>query len=901
MAGEERLAAVGPETVGPFPPTLRQPAALSTQNFVVLPDGTTLRTYSVYDPEKSDETGDESYYNHYLQAYNAAGEAVGDPLLLEGPATTPWRLYLTLLDSGNILVNWNEYFDSDDYGYSGLIMTPGGVAVTEAFSISGPTYMGPYVWQTIPLPDGGFFSFGLDSDGVRLFGFGHAADGTPLPRPQPGVAMANGGAFSFGLIDDDTIALAWWRDGEIYTRLFDTTGLPLTERTLVNTKTLGTQHSPVLLTSGDGTYEVRWVSPIAGSRTETEQLSRVFTMNALPTGEARIDGTIMQGAVLTAVLDAEDTDGIVADSQTYQWFANGVEIDGATGATWTVTPAVAGARLSVRIRFVDGEGVTEELRSATTRTVINVDDPPEGQVRIEGTLREGQSLLAVPDFTDLDGVAVSAYRYQWFRDGTALAGRTGNSHFLRPEDIGHVFEVELSYVDAFGGTGRLRSAATGSIAPLWGGPGDDVIAGTAGNDRITGYAGSDWITPGTGNDTVEGGDGTDMVSYADAAAAVDLYLAAGTARIGAGEIDRLIGVENATGSVHADTLRGNDGANLLRGLGHYDWFIATAGADTQDGGTGRDMVSYVDAAAGVSASLASGRGLAGLAAGHVYRNVERLTGSSHGDTLAGGAGEDDLRGLGGNDVFLGSPGGRERFDGGAGVDTVSYRAAPGGVTASLALGYGTGGLAARDLYTAIENLTGSAHGDALTGESGANALQGGAGNDLLTGLGGADTLTGGAGDDTLSGGAGQDRAVFAGASGDYTIETGGDGVTTVTHLGGGADGTDRLTGVEDFVFADRILSFTFGTADEDVLTGGSGADTLVGLGSDDLLIGGAGNDFLDGGAGQDRAFYSGTRAQYLVETQPDGLIRVSHLAGTEGIDRLTAIEGLIFSDQILWL
>ena len=62
----------------------------------------------------------------------------------------------------------------------------------------------------------------------------------------------------------------------------------------------------------------------------------------------------------------------------------------------------------------------------------------------------------------------------------------------------------------------------------------------------------------------------------------------------------------------------------------------------------------------------------------------------------------------------------------------------------------SGGDAAGDTLSNIQNLTGSAFNDTLTGDAGANTLAGGDGNDTLQGLGGADVLQGGNGTDTAS-------------------------------------------------------------------------------------------------------------------------------------------------------
>jgi Ca2+-binding RTX toxin-like protein len=190
-----------------------------------------------------------------------------------------------------------------------------------------------------------------------------------------------------------------------------------------------------------------------------------------------------------------------------------------------------------------------------------------------------------------------------------------------------------------------------------------------------------------------------------------------------------------------------------------------------------------------------------MAAGDSYAHVERVTGSSHGDLFYGDAGPNDFRGLGGYDTFVGSAGGRERYDGGSGLDTVTYYQSAAGVTASLLLGYGSGGDASRDLYTSIENLTGSGHGDVLTGDHGRNSLRGLSGDDFLFGNGGVDRLQGGGGNDSIDGGAGSDYALFSGARAAYAVTR----LDTDSVLVIGPEGRDQLENVEYFQFDDMVL------------------------------------------------------------------------------------------------
>jgi Ca2+-binding RTX toxin-like protein len=352
---------------------------------------------------------------------------------------------------------------------------------------------------------------------------------------------------------------------------------------------------------------------------------------------------------------------------------------------------------------------------------------------------------------------------------------------------------------------------TGFNDVLSGDDGGNLLSGGAGHDTILGGGGADWITPGPGSNVIEGGAGRDMVSFVDLPDTpgrtnldyrLDIDLAAGRAVSHDGsETTVLRGVERLTGSIYADRITGDAGDNELRGMGDYDWFNGSFGADSYDGGTGRDMVSYVAAPGAVTVDLGAGRGLAGMAAGDSYAHVERVTGSSHGDLFYGDAGPNDFRGLGGYDTFVGSAGGRERYDGGSGLDTVTYYQSAAGVTASLLLGYGSGGDASRDLYTSIENLTGSGHGDVLTGDHGRNSLRGLSGDDFLFGNGGVDRLQGGGGNDSIDGGAGSDYALFSGARAAYAVTR----LDTDSVLVIGPEGRDQLENVEYFQFDDMVL------------------------------------------------------------------------------------------------
>ncbi len=204
---------------------------------------------------------------------------------------------------------------------------------------------------------------------------------------------------------------------------------------------------------------------------------------------------------------------------------------------------------------------------------------------------------------------------------------------------------------------------------------------------------------------------------------------------------------------------------------------------------------------------------------------DTLDGEGGDDVLYGGTGNDQLFADGGND-FLHGGAGADKLDGGAGHDVASYEGSTAGVSVNLTSGLGSGGDAAGDKLTSIEDVHGTEHRDTLVGDGYDNALYG---------YGANDRLTGGGGDDLISGGDGKDTANFSGKASDYSIDHLGNGHFTVHDLRG-IDGTDTVDSVETFHFADGNVAsdnYTNHAPTDLGLTGGkvaenSATDTVVG-------------------------------------------------------------------------
>ncbi|MBC6436531.1 MAG: hypothetical protein GDA52_00005, partial [Rhodobacteraceae bacterium] len=338
--------------------------------------------------------------------------------------------------------------------------------------------------------------------------------------------------------------------------------------------------------------------------------------------------------------------------------------------------------------------------------------------------------------------------------------------------------------------GRVLTGGAGDDI-LTGGDNNDKLIGREGNDALNGGKGRDTLTGGDGADTLSGGQGQDWADYSASDASVNVNMVDRTAMGGHAQGDVLRGIERIIGSDYADTLIGNglwnkfiggDGADTLDGgsgrgdmvsyrgsaegvvvslvagatntggdaagdvLRNIEYLVGSswddsltgdnfdnrlfgaAGADTLDGGWGRDYAVYSASNAGVHVNLATGTAAGGHAQGDVLRSIEDLVGSRHSDTLTGDGGNNRIRGGRAADTL----------DGGAGADWLDYRWSSAGVHVNLATGTATGGHAQGDVISNFEHIRGSAHGDVLTGDNGKNRLEGAGGADTLTGGGGRD-------------------------------------------------------------------------------------------------------------------------------------------------------------------
>jgi serralysin len=135
--------------------------------------------------------------------------------------------------------------------------------------------------------------------------------------------------------------------------------------------------------------------------------------------------------------------------------------------------------------------------------------------------------------------------------------------------------------NAKGGTGSDTITGNAAANALWGNGGNDRLIGGDGNDNLFGGAGADRL---------DGGNGTDLANYSNATAGVVADLSSPASNTGEAAGDTYVSIERLYGSAFNDTVRGDNGANLLNGLAGNDVLNGRDGNDTLIGGNGADRL-----------------------------------------------------------------------------------------------------------------------------------------------------------------------------------------------------------------------------------------------------------------------------------------------------------------------
>ncbi|MDP4842168.1 MAG: hypothetical protein NWR74_06260, partial [Burkholderiaceae bacterium] len=838
---------------------------------------------------------------HYAQVVDSVGTAVGSPLVFDGAPD------VLALAGGRFVTSWSADFAGYTHGYAQFYAADASIDGAQMTFIGAPVVSQLATGEVVVTGET------VDRADDVLIGLG--GDDTLIGGAGSDVAVFSG-------LSTDYLIAATPAGHWLVTDLLVADGDDGAD-TLIGIEALQFV---------DTTYHIS-LKPILGT-----------AQNNVLTGFVNQDDVLVGGA-------GDDTlTGELGDVAVYAGNANGYRITATLDGNWQVKDTDAtdgddGVDKLIGITTLQFADLTYQISAGTT---VGTRDASGNDVNdaLTGSA-DNDFLIGLGGNDTLTGgagydVAVFAGNYAGYRitatldgnwqvkDTYAADGDDGTDKLvgitrLQFADVDYqiVADMHLGDTDAssrLGGTGSDVFIGLGGNDTLTGADGYDVAvyAGNFADYRITATTDGNWQVRDLRSDSPEGTDkliGIEALQFADSASGPNFTL------LVTPTVDTL-GTNAVTTTAGNDVLIGLGGDDALNGAGGYD--VAVYAGDyadyritvTTDGNWQvRDLRSGspdgTDTLTGIEALQFADRADASFNPTFVL-STNIVLGNVSANTLDGGLGNDVLIGQGDDDLLNG---GDDTVTGEIGYDVAVYSGgfADYRITATLdgywqVLDLRANSPDGTDKLTGIEalqftdqtyqieaNITlGTSAGTALS-----SALNAGVGNDVLIGLGGDDTLTGGAGHDT---------AVFAGNFANYLITPLADGNWQVRDLDAtldGADGTDKLIGIEALQFKDQAYTLlaapvAVATDFDNLLKGSGSTDTLSGLGGNDVLIGGAGNDEINGGEGYDVAVFAGSFADYRITATLDGYWQVldtnPSAGGDDGTDKLTGIEALQFAD-----
>lgn len=320
--------------------------------------------------------------------------------------------------------------------------TPIEGADTEQLTLT-PDLFGAYVWVEITGS-----AYGLDPATTTAGGEAPVGAGTFVGAPVPTLSgrVAVGSpvtADTTGWPDETTFTYAW--------KVVDTKGVA------AFSKVTESSYAPTASTAGKKlsvvvTGTVPGFAPVA-----RESAQQVVAVGEFTRSTPTITGGTYVGATLTANAGTWSPSTV---SLRYAWKRNGTAISGATKATYKLTTADVGKRITVTVAGL-ATGFTTSTRTSAATAKITKPFTRAYTPTISGTAMAATTLTA--KVAAWSPAAVLAY--QWKRDGVPVEGATKTTYKLSASDVGAVISVSVTGTRSGYFTRTTTSAGTAVVKP----------------------------------------------------------------------------------------------------------------------------------------------------------------------------------------------------------------------------------------------------------------------------------------------------------------------------------------------------------------------------------------------------------------------------------------------------
>lgn len=523
---------------------------------------------------------------------------------------------------------------------------------------------------------------------------------------------------------------------------------------------------------------------------------------------------------------------------------------------------------------------------------------------------------------------------KWGGFDTVYLGEAITGDYLVPENVEQVVISDYSRLSSITGNSEDNSITSNQVAAV-------VLNGGAGNDELRAQGRGDAVLDGgVGADVMSAGNGSSIYHVDDIGDRVNETGTQGVDRVITTidyklpeniEILELKGVASAgVGNAGANSIYGNDLANLINGKGGNDELIGGSGADTYlyeiNGGT--DVIRETPNKQGEVDVLRLGEGIVsadvqirgtedgwfqvrrnGVTLVNIQSVADRRSGVEEIHFQDGTIWKVDnvavfnrpprVGGVVPGQEIVSGEGYSFRLPSGAFINeesealAISARYLPqwlkfdsqtqtfSGIPPVDASPYNSIEITAVDSWnqSASFNLSITIF-KRISGTSGQDTLVGTSAPEIILGLEGNDSINGGVGRDRMLGGAGDDT---------YTVDSASDEVIEIN-----GEGDDLVNAAVSYTLAANVERLTLtgsgansatGNALSNILIGNGAANTLTGLDGDDTLDGKAGADTLVGGAGNDI---------YIVDNTGDAVFELA----SGGIDTVRSSVVHVLSQNV---